>query len=90
MVGKRKSRVSGERGDGDVVGEYPLRLAFSSERGGSDVVGEYPLRLAFRAREGGGDMVGKRALWAPVLRFELKGGGSVVKVASASRSSEGG
>jgi len=64
-------------------------LAFSSKRGGSDVVGEYPLRLAFRAREGG-DMVGKRALWAPVLRFELKGGGGVVKVASASRSSEGG
>ena len=65
-------------------------LAFSSERDGSDVIGEYPLRLAFRAREGGGDMVGKRVLWAPVLRFELKGGGGVVKVASASRSSEGG
>jgi hypothetical protein len=64
-------------------------VGFQASEGG-DVVGEYPLRLVFRAREGGGDMVGKCALWAPVLRFELRGGGGVVKVASVSCSSEGG
>jgi len=39
VVGKRKSRVSSERG-GDVVGEYPLRLAFRAREGNGDVVGK--------------------------------------------------
>jgi hypothetical protein len=64
-------------------------VGFRASEGG-DVVGEYPLCLAFRAREGGGDMVGKCALWASVLHFELRDSGGVVKVASVSRSSEGG
>jgi len=40
VVGKRKSRVSSERGGGDVVGEYPLRLAFRAREGNGDVVGK--------------------------------------------------
>jgi hypothetical protein len=53
---------------GDVVGKYPLRLAFRAREGdvvglraskGGDVLGEYLLRLAFRAREGNGDVVGR-------------------------------
>jgi len=38
VVGKRKSRVSSERGGGDVVGEYPLRLAIRAREGDSGVV----------------------------------------------------
>jgi len=31
---------SSERGGGDVIGEYPLRLVFRAREGGGDMVGK--------------------------------------------------
>jgi hypothetical protein len=39
VVGKRLYRASSKRGGDDVVGEYPLRLAFQAREGNGDVVG---------------------------------------------------
>jgi hypothetical protein len=39
VVGKRLYRTSSEREGDDVVGEYPLHLAFRAREGNGDVVG---------------------------------------------------